>query len=280
MSEIIINKNLEEIKNKIKADGADKFHVLADFDRTLTRAFLDDGQEYPSLISVLRNDSYLTPDYPAKAHALYNHYHAIEIDPKINREEKKPAMAEWWRKHFDLLIASRLKKSDIVKAAKSQNVRLRSGAEKMLEFLAEKKIPLVIMSSAGLGDEAISLFLENLNLLSDNIFIASNEFVWDENSQATAVKEPIIHSLNKDETLLDKFPFYEKIKDKKNVLLLGDSTEDIGMIGGFAYGNLIKVGFLNKKIAENLPLFKEKFDVIITDDGSMDFVNSLLEDIF
>ena len=93
MSEIIIAdpKRLAETKKKIKADGPEKFHVLADFDRTLTRAFTD-GKEYPSLISVLRNDGYLTPDYPVKAQALYDQYHPIEIDQNISCEEKKATM--------------------------------------------------------------------------------------------------------------------------------------------------------------------------------------------
>jgi cytosolic 5'-nucleotidase 3 len=259
-TEIIIAnpERLAKLKAAIAADGPEKFHVLADFDRTLTRAFTNGG-EYPSLISVLRNDGYLTPDYPARATALYERYRPIETDPNISREEKKAAMAEWWRTHFELLVASRLKKSDIAKAAASQDVQLRDGAEKMLKFLAKKNVPLVIMSSAGLGTEGISLFLKNLNLLSDNIFIASNEFVWDENGQAVAVKEPIIHSLNKDETLAKDFPFYDKIENRKNVLLLGDNAEDVDMILGFAYDNLIKVGFLNKNIEKNLPLFKKKF---------------------
>lgn len=37
---IITNlKKLEKIKQKIAKDGADKLHILADFDRTLTKNF-------------------------------------------------------------------------------------------------------------------------------------------------------------------------------------------------------------------------------------------------
>jgi hypothetical protein len=39
---------------------------------------------------------------------------------------------------------------------------------------------------------------------------------------AIAAREPIIHSFNKDETVVKNFPIYEEIKDRKNILLLGD----------------------------------------------------------
>ena len=281
-SEIIITdpERLEKIKAEIAKDGPEKFHVLADFDRTLTRSFSDGGKEYNSLISVLRNDGYLTPDYPTKSKAMHDYYFRIEIDPNIPREEKKSAMDEWWRKHFALLIASHLKKSDLERAVASQNIKLRKGADKFLKFLSENKIPLVIMSSSGIGGEAIGLFFKSRGLLTDNIFIVGNEFVWNDKDEAVGIKEPIIHVLNKDETLIKNFPFYNQVKNRKNVLLLGDSVDDVDMVVGFDYDNLIKIGFLNLKIPENLPLFRKNFDVIITNDGSMDFVNSLIEEIF
>jgi hypothetical protein len=36
---------------------------------------------------------------------------------------------------------------------------------------------------------------------------------------------------------------------------------------------------LNKDFDKNLEKYKENFDVVITDDGSMDFVNELLMEI-
>ena len=40
MKDIIIsNKNLEKIKQNIKQQGKNKLHILADFDRTLTKTF-------------------------------------------------------------------------------------------------------------------------------------------------------------------------------------------------------------------------------------------------
>ena len=281
IEEIIISnlQYLESIKNAISNGGAEKFHVLSDFDRTLTKMLVA-GEEVPSIISVLRSEGYLTPDYPAKAQELFNHYHAIEIDPLLPREKKREAMREWWSKHFELLIASGLRKKDIESAVASQKLQLRDGVILFFKFLRAHDIPLVIMSSSGLGTESISLFLGRQGLLTENIHIISNEFIWDEAGLAIAVKEPIIHAFNKEETVLGGFPFYDKVKDRKNVLLLGDGPDDVEMIAGYDYNNLIKVGFLNKNIEENLLPYKEKFDVLITGDGNFDFINDLLIELF
>lgn len=122
--EIIITneKKLAETIMLMQTAGADGLHVLADFDRTFTNAFASDGSEAPSLIFTLRNDGYLTPDYPQKAEDLFVHYHSIEIDLKISKEEKKTAMKEWWTKHFELLIASHLNIKDVKQAMLSQRV--------------------------------------------------------------------------------------------------------------------------------------------------------------
>lgn len=277
---IITNESrLERLMAEMKNDGPDKFHVLADFDRTLTYAFVN-GEEVPSIISVLRSEGYLTSTYPEQAQELFNKYHPIEINREITAQEKKQAMREWWSKHFELLIKSGLSQEDVKKAVTSQKLRLRLGAHQLFNYLHSKSIPLVIMSSSGLGVESISYYLENQNLLTDNIHIISNQFIWNDQGQAVSVKEPIIHSLNKDETSIHDFPACEQIKERKNVLLLGDNPEDTGMIEGFTYENLITIGFLNKNIDENLELYKKTYNIVISGDGDLEFVNELLSLMF
>ncbi|MEK6935546.1 MAG: tetratricopeptide repeat protein, partial [Nanoarchaeota archaeon] len=81
--ENIIVRNKKELEEKIKKfsdSGKNNLHVISDFDRTLTNAFVN-GEGVPSLISVLRNGNYLTQDYSRKAHALHDKYYPIEINP-------------------------------------------------------------------------------------------------------------------------------------------------------------------------------------------------------
>jgi len=62
-------------------------------------------------------------------------------------------------------------------------------------------------------------------------------------------------------------------------LPLGDNISDIGMIKGFKYGNIIKVGFLNKKVKENLEDYKKNFDVVILNDSNKLYVDKLLKEL-
>ncbi len=194
----IISKpnNLENFKQSIKKDSLNSLYILADFDRTLTRAYFED-EFIPSVISILRNGGFLTQKYADQAHALFNKYHPIGIDPKIPESDKKQAMYEWWITHFDLLIDSSLNKKDIVEVIKSSKIQLRYGAQTFFQFLHTKNIPLIILSSATLGTESIGLFLEKEGVLTNNIHIISNSFEWDDNGFAEQIREPIIHTLNK-----------------------------------------------------------------------------------
>ena len=47
----------------------------------------------------------------------------------------------------------------------------------------------------------------------------------------------------------------------------------------FYHNNLIKIGFLNENVEENLEPFKKDYDVLILNDSGMDFVNNLIEEI-
>ena len=136
MENIIISnpKRFEFVKQEIIKEGLNNLHILADFDRTLTTAFVD-GKEVTSLISILRDHNYLTPDYPDKARALSNQYYPIELDASLPKEERIKAMHEWWSRHFQLLIASRLNKKDIASAAESGHVQLREGSLEFFDFL-------------------------------------------------------------------------------------------------------------------------------------------------
>jgi len=281
MIENIIVSNptkLENLKKSISEDGIENFHVLTDFDRTLTTSSVN-GKKIPSLISILRDGNYLTPDYAEKANQLYDKYYPIEVNPNISMAEKKKAMNEWWTTHFDLLIKSGLDKKDIEDVVKSKKIKFRDGFSDFINILKKNNIPLVIMSSCGLGGNAISMCLKQEGKLYNNIHIISNLCKWDENGNAVSFKKPIIHIMNKDETVIQKFPVFEIIKNRKNVLLLGDSLGDVGMVQGFDYNNLIKIGFLDENVEENLESFKANYDVLILNDSSMDYINKLLREV-
>ncbi len=273
-----MQENLEKIKNTIKRGGTNNLHILADFDRTLTKVFVN-GKKVGSLLTVLRESDILPQEYRQKSQELFDYYHPIETNASLTKEEKKKMMDEWWSRAFKLMIDFGLKKIHLQRIVGTGLVQFREGALEFFDILKQNNIPIVIMSASGVG-EAISLIFEKAGKLSDNVHIISNAFNWDASSQALSAKELIIHSLNKDETLIKDFPeIFKKIKNRKNVILLGDNIEDIAMVEGFDYDNLIKIGFLNENVEENLEIYKRNFDTIITNDGSMKLINELLKEI-
>lgn len=276
MEDIIIS-NKKELKDKIKRiseAGKSELHVISDFDRTLTKALVN-GKEVLSVISVLRDGDYLTSEYRKKAHELADKYKPIESNPKLSIEEKKPIMQEWWREHFNLLINSKLNKKDIEEVVNSREFEFRKGTVEFIASLNKNNIPLIIISASGLGD-TIPIYLEKNKILYGNVHIITNGFIFDSKGHAISVKEPIITSMNKDESALRKYPIFKTIEERKNVLLLGNSIADIKMIHGFNYSDLIKIGFLNENIERDLEKFKKAYDVVILNDGNMDYVNELL----
>lgn len=279
-NEIVISnkERLEKTVEAMKKDGADKLHVLADFDRTLTTAFVD-GKSVRSLISVLYEGNYLTPDYAEKGQALANKYHPIEIDPNVPFEEKWAAMDSWWREHSKLLIESGLNRDVIKKAVVESKVTLRDGYNEVADLLHTYNIPLVVMSASGLGSEGITQYLKQSGKLYTNVHLVCNEYEWDNTGGAVSLREPIIHALNKYETAIQGYPAFDAVRERKNVILLGDGVDDVGMVQGFEYDNLITIGFLNDKVEENLERYQKAFDVVITGDGSMKYVSQLLKKI-
>ena len=280
MEDILI-PNAEYVQNviaKMSAQGGQFFHIVADFDRTLTKAFVD-GKPRSSLESILEWEGLLGLEYSKKAKANFDKYYPIEINPNVSLEDKKVAMQEWRTVQFKLMLDSWLTKDVIQKTMQSEKVIFRSWYEIFFATLENNDIPLVVFSASGLWYEGVSCWLQSINAMTENIHIISNNFIWDTSGKAIWIQEPIIHSFNKNETTIKTFPFYQEIASRKNIILLWDSPGDVHMADGFDYENIIKIWFLNNDTPELRKLFQEKYDVVILNDGSMDWINDLIKKI-
>ena len=264
-------ENFDRLIEIFQADWNESIHILSDFDRTLTYHFVD-GKKRPSIVSVLRSEGYLWEQYSKKAYELFDTYHPIEIDPNISIEVKKEKMLEWWTKHLELKVESKLHKDDISKVSNSWIIRLRKGVKELFWILNEKNIPLVIITANGLWVDSISSYLDYEKCNYKNIHIVWNQFEFGNDWFATGFKNAIVHVFNKDETALELFlEIHKKIENRKNVILLWDSLWDIGMIEWFKYKNLLKIWFLNDKQDELLEKYLENYDIVITWDTDIEF---------
>lgn len=74
----------------------------------------------------------------------------------------------------------------------------------------------------------------------------------------------------------------------ENIIVLGDHVNDVDSIKNLSHvKNAIKIGFLNSKNLINQPddfilyeVFSKRFDIGIMNDGTLNFVNHILYDIF
>src|SRR3989344_3247939 len=104
-------KNPSELNKKIaklKKDGINSLHIVADFDSTLTKAFVN-GKKVPSTYAYIREGNYLPPDYSKRANERYDKYIVIEEDDNLSLEFRSEKMKEWWTLHWDDQIKSGMK---------------------------------------------------------------------------------------------------------------------------------------------------------------------------
>ncbi len=275
---IVDPEKFDRQRKKIKKAGAKNLQVISDFDRTITHCFVNEKRT-PSLIGLLREKNYLSKNYTRKSKEFFNYYHKIEIDPKLPLTYKKHKMLEWWKRHFSLLIESGLTRDIVYKVMSEADFHLRSGGQEFLDRLRKKHVPLIIFSAGGLGRESIEIFLKKRGLLYKNTYIVANNFIWSKKGNLMAIESPIIHVHNKDEAILNKFSFFEKVKNRRNVILLGDSLGDSKMANGVPHDEVIKIGFLNEDDRDHLKYYCQAFDLVIIGDASFYFVNQLLKEI-
>jgi len=293
MENVIISnpKDFDNKKKLFKESGLGDLHIVSDFDRTLTKAFIH-GKKSNTSFAQLREGDYLPIEYQEKANLLFQKYRPIEIDTKLSKEQKTIEMIDWWNAHLSLFVEYGLKSKDIKDVISKWKVIGRPNLKEFFSFLDSNNVPLVIISS-GLGNLAEE-FLKQESINFEDIYLVSNMLEFDSSGKAIGYNELVITPFNKNEQQIIKTSFFERIKDKKSILLLGDILEDIDMLEGSEYNQTIKIGFLNPRVdlqlekagtnketfEEELEGYKKAFDVVILNDGSLSFVNELLKEIY
>ncbi|XP_065001663.1 uncharacterized protein LOC135634883 [Musa acuminata AAA Group] len=281
-------KSLEEKKTAIRCVGCSKLQVIADFDGTLTRYWID-GRRGQSSHGLLQQGN---AEYDAKRQALYEYYHPLEISPTIPIEEKTKLMEEWWEKTHGLLIEGGVTYDAIKKSVSEATIAFRDGVVELFEFLEELDVPVLVFS-AGLADIIEEVFRQKLHRSFKNVKVVSNRMVFDEKGCLVAFKGKTIHVLNKNEHALDMAaPIHDKfgypngynpdsvlMKQRTNVLLLGDHVGDLGMSDGLSYENRIAVGFLNNNTEMSFKSYLDAFDVVYLNDASMRGVVELVSQL-
>lgn len=281
---------LEKKKIAIKAAGPSKLQVIADFDMTLTKYWVDEkrGQSTHALLKQGK------PEYDLKRREVHDYYYPLEICPTIPVDEKTKLMEEWWEKTHALLIEGGLTYAAIRNSVANSVIDFRDYVIQLFEILEKNGVPVLIFS-AGLADIIEEVMRQKLKRNFKNIEVVSNRMVFDDNGNLTGFRGKTIHVLNKNEHALEMAaPIHENlgssdvpddcgasgVRNRTNVLLLGDHLGDLGMSDGLEFENRISIAFLNDNVGEWMETYKQAFDIVLPNDASMREVVDLVHELF
>ncbi|XP_074649626.1 7-methylguanosine phosphate-specific 5'-nucleotidase-like isoform X2 [Tubulanus polymorphus] len=268
---------VKDILQQMIEDGKDKLQVIADFDRTLTK-YSHNGQLVPTSHGIMDDSDLMPIDFKKAAADLRSEYYAIEIDSNLTVAEKCPFMIEWWTKAHDLLLKKcNIYQKDIKAIVSQSEAQLRDGVDWMFKQLHKAEVPCLIFS-AGVGD-VIQEVIHYRSKMFDNMKIVSNFMQFDSSGKLIDFQGEMIHIFNKNESAIHESDYFTNLSHRDNVILLGDSVGDIRMAEGANSKNLLKIGYLNNNVSENLGKYMQLYDIVLENDETFDLCNSLLRQI-
>lgn len=273
------NRTFEKV-NQLKASST---HFIADFDMTLTQ-YWDPETKKRSMSShgALESWSGLSAEVKSRLNELYIKYYPMEISTTISDDEKRKAMEEWWEGAHGAIVEIKMSHSDIEQIVKDAKFVFRSLLNEFIASLKKAGIPLLVFS-AGLGD-IIEEILKTQQI--EDVEIISNRMRFDSNGICTGFEEPLcklsdnesnslVHVLNKNEAAVIG-PHATKIKNRGSVVLLGDSLGDLKMADGMPHDVKLTVGLLNHDYDTLSEKYLESFDIVLTNDTSLEFFIRLI----
>lgn len=112
----------------------------------------------------------------------------------------------------------------------------------LFQALHRLDVPVLVFS-AGLGDSVVSV-LKQAKVLYPNMKVISN-FLQYKDGLLNGFGVPIIHTFNKNETVLEGSEYYDLVHQRDHILVMGDSLGDADMANGMPLSShVLKIGFL------------------------------------
>ncbi|XP_066263475.1 cytosolic 5'-nucleotidase 3-like isoform X1 [Branchiostoma lanceolatum] len=270
-------ERVEKLLCQLIQDGKSKLQIITDFDMTLSR-FSINGKRCATCHNVLE-DSTLVPESKKQIlDELRDTYYPIEINAKMTIEEKIPFMMEWYTKGTGVLVECGLKQSDLSLAVKESNAQMREGCDWQFHALHEHNVPMLIFS-AGIGDILEEIIKQHSQMYA-NMRVVSNYMDFNHDGMLVGFKGDLVHTYNKNEGALRNSDYFTTLRERRNIILMGDSMGDLRMADGVPnMQHILKIGFLNDNIEERLEKYKEAYDIVLVSDSTMDVPNAILKKI-
>ena len=248
--------NPELLEAKLSRFTVGNTRVVTDFDSTLTA---ENGSNSWSIFS----DAGLLPhEALEERRMLREKYYPIEIDHSLPFDVRAAHMRDWWVSALEILSRYGLKKDDLASVAAHKMV-LREGFSEFLRDTHGLSIPVLVLS-AGITQSIDSLLSHN-GADRHNVSVASNRLTFDGSGICDGYEGNVIHVTNKDKWDADD-AVRSHFEERNNVLLFGDSLDDIRMVKPEKRGDTVAVGFCTKNRRHQLDAFRETFDIVVESD--------------
>ncbi|KAG4075017.1 hypothetical protein HA402_004563 [Bradysia odoriphaga] len=255
---------VEHKLSQLAGGGVDRLQIVADFDFTITKRKLENGERVLSSFGLLEECPSLPESFRKQSIALKDKFYPIEIDPHMDKSKKIEAMVEWWTSSCNLLKGFPLTQDEIESIARRYKDATRDGAKDLFDKLHQANVPILVFS-AGLGDSLVSNFLK---------YKDGNLDGYDTHN--------MIHVFNKNESALKGSKDFDMLHDRNNIIVMGDSLGDANMGDGCVSGedaHILKIGFLNDHIEASLPAYLDAFDIVLMDDQTMNVPRKIVDAI-
>lgn len=262
--------------NRIVSDGPKKLQIVTDFDHTLTRHYMDNGSTVLTSYGMFKECPSVPQCYKDEENRLAEKYKPIEVDHLISDEEKIKHMIDWYEAGHKLLKGMKFPREELEAVSQSMKECFRIGVKELITWSEVHRVPVLVFS-AGLGECVVSA-MRAAGLLLPHVKVVSNFLEYDDAGLIVGVKGEVIHTHNKNETAIKNTDYYERVKERNNVLLMGDNMGDAGMAEGMEHCDVvIKIGFLGRNTEANLQNYIKTFDIVLLNDHTMDVANSILK---
>jgi HAD superfamily hydrolase (TIGR01544 family) len=222
--------------------------ILTDYDMTLTKERYLDGRKADSAFRTIQDSRFVPEDIKLETRKLYDRFSPIELDYTIPPAEKSTHMMTWWEHNLRIYSALGLTREDFLNMVLESRLLFRNGLGELMSTNDRLKIPFYVVSG-GITEIIQSHFMtvmhngevknESVASCWETTKVFSNEFNY-EADKTVGFKLPIIHVLNKQEVI-----YNSNIDFKRNVIVMGDLLEDIGMVRQSEHDVVLKIGFLN-----------------------------------
>ena len=247
---IYFNDGIKEKLQKIK--GSD-FYILSDYDQTITG-----GVSSWELPSHLESSSVEFKEHCVEVGARfltmlreYNQTGDFALREKITG---------WWYELLAEFVDNKVDLSEMKEAVLNDGiVVVRDGTKEFFEMLNKCGVPIVILSAGFVAVIETTLLREGC--LLDNVEVFANIIETDSDNKITGVKGEMIHLFNKAEENL-RTKTLEKIKDKANVILLGDQIADVEMLPEHKRESAVKIAFRSSRASLQPEGYLKYFDIV------------------